>query len=248
MEKFGNKKSRCVLKPIRIFVKPEELIYQSDLLIMIEPSVLLPGLLFYVFAAILVLSSLIVVLAKNPVHSVMFLILSFFNAAGLFVLLGAEFIAMLLVIVYVGAVAVLFLFVIMMLNVNYERLRQGFVAYLPVGLLVALVLLSQLVMIIQASAVAGAGEIINIRMGAGQSPVPVDETISNIQAIGMLVYTDYVFAFQMSGVILLVAMVGAIVLTLRVRPGVKKQSIGTQVARDPKRAIKIVQVDVGKGV
>jgi NADH-quinone oxidoreductase subunit J len=200
------------------------------------------ALAFYLFATIMVLSAVMVITARNPVHSVLWLILCFFNAAGLFVLLGAEFLAMILVIVYVGAVAVLFLFVVMMLDVNFEELRRGFIHYLPIGIAVAAVLLVELVI------AGGAFAIDPDAVTRARAPVPVDQTISNTRAIGQILYTQYVYVFQLSGLILLVAMIGAIVLTHRQRSGVKRQSIAQQVGRTPETAISNVQSVSGDGV
>lgn len=199
-------------------------------------------LAFYAFAAVTVAAGVMVISARNPVHSVLFLILAFFNAAGLFVLMGAEFIAMILVIVYVGAVAVLFLFVVMMLDINFAELRQGFLQYLPIGGLVGLVLLAELVLIFGSWAVAPE---FGDRVG---SPTPLLSETTNTHAIGQILYTDYVFLFQAAGLILLVAMVGAIVLTLRSREGVKRQRIGAQIARTREESVEIKQVEPGSGV
>ncbi len=189
---------------------------------------------FYLFAFILTVSALAVITAKNPVHSVLCLILAFFNAAGLFVLLGAEFIAFILVIVYVGAVAVLFLFVVMMLDVNSHALRQGAKRYVPVGLLAAAVLL---------------GELVFIYLGGGFAAVQMNnpEQGTNTFALGSILYTHYLFPFQMAGLILFVAMIGAIVLTHRTRPGVRRQSIADQVARKPSDAMEIRKITTGSG-
>ena len=176
--------------------------------------------LFYLFSAVLLMSALLVITARNPVHAVLFLILAFFNAAGLFLLLGAEFLAMLLVVVYVGAVMVLFLFVVMMLDVNFSRLRGGFVRYLPLGLGVAGVLLVELV----ASGLAWS-------IASPQSALPMPDDVDNTRALGQVIYTHYIYLFQGAGLILLVAMIGAIVLTLRNRPGVRRQNISDQLAR-----------------
>lgn len=199
--------------------------------------------MFYLFAAVTVLSAVMVISSKNPVHSVFFLILAFFNSAGLFVLLGAEYIAMTLVIVYVGAVAVLFLFVVMMLDINFAELRQGFLRYLPLGAGVALVVFAELVGVYtvslrKAEAVAPVRHMIESGEGA----------VSNTNAIGNVLYTYYLYPFQMAGVILLIAMIGAIVLTLRQRPGVRKQNIGKQLARTKDESVQIVQVESGKGI
>jgi len=198
------------------------------------------ALAFYLFSAIVVVSGLMVITAKNPVHSVLWLILAFFNAAGLFVLLGAEFLAMILVIVYVGAVAVLFLFVVMMLDINFEELRKGFAAYLPIGLLVAAVLLTELILVGGAWSVADGAEL------ARRAPAP--EGVANTQALGALIYTDYVYIFQAAGIVLLVAMIGAILLTHRQRSGVRKQDISRQNARRPQDAVVLVKRQPGQGI
>jgi NADH-quinone oxidoreductase subunit J len=201
-----------------------------------------PLFAFYVLAIVAVASAVMVVSARNPVHSVLFLILCFFTAAGLFVLIGAEFLAMVLVIVYVGAVAVLFMFVVMMLNVNFVRLREGFLQYLPVGALIGLVLLVELILVGGTWAVGEAG-------AAG--PVPAAAAVpavSNTQALGLLIYTDYFYLFQAAGVILLVAIIGSITLTLRHRPGAKRQNIGLQVRRPPTRTVELRKVRTGSGV
>ena len=184
---------------------------------------MIAALAFYAFAAVLIGSAVMVVTSRNPVHSVLFLILAFFNAAGLFLIAGAEFLAMILVIVYVGAVAVLFLFVVMMLDIDFARLREGFQRYAPVGALIGLVLLVQLVMVM-----------ISWRMAPGAMALRLNETpsdIPNAQALGRILYTDYIYLFQGCGLILLVAMIGAIVLTLRDKPNSKRQNIAEQIAR-----------------
>ena len=196
---------------------------------------------FYLFATLVVASAALVIFARNPVHSVLWLIVAFFNAAGLMVIIGAEFIAMLLVIVYVGAVAVLFLFVVMMLDIDFSELRAGFIRNLPFGLLLAIVLVCELVLGI------GAYRAGSIELGTATSAAaPAD--ISNIQAIGGLLYTRYIFLFEAAGLILLVAMIGAIVLTHRQRAGVRPQNIGDQVRRRPEDAVVNMQPEVGKGV
>lgn len=196
---------------------------------------------FYIFAAILLASASMVIFARNPVHSVLWLIVAFFNAAALMVLVGAEFIAMLLVIVYVGAVAVLFLFVVMMLNIDFAELRAGFVSNLPLGILLAIVLAVELVLGIGAYR-AGA-----IELGSAvAAATPADKP--NIEAIGALLYSKYVFLFETAGLILLVAMVGAIVLTHRQRKGVRPQNIGKQNRRRPQDAVRNVNQPVGQGV
>ena len=193
---------------------------------------------FYLLAAVTVGAGFGVISSRNPVHSVLFLILSFFSAAGLFVTLGAEFLAMLLVVVYVGAVAVLFLFVVMMLDVDFAALRQGFARYMPLGGLVACILAVE--MIVVASAVATEGATKNAPMVHGD--------VSNIESIGRVLYTDYVYFFQAAGLVLLVAMIGAIVLTLRHKPGVRRQVIMDQVAREPKTGMRVVQIKSGEGI
>ena len=199
--------------------------------------------IFYLFATVVVASGLMVILAKNPVHSVLWLILAFFNAAGLFLVIGAEFIAMILVIVYVGAVAVLFLFVVMMLDIDFAEMRAGFARYLPFGIVLALILAVELVM------VAGAWAFGDMVPGARMAPKPpVEANLTNTQALGTILYTDYVFIFQMAGMILLTAMVGAIVLTLRQRPGVRRQNVAAQNARTPASAVTITKPATGAGV
>ena len=195
---------------------------------------------FYLFATVAIASGAMVVFARNPVHSVMWLILAFFNAAGLMLLAGAEFIAMLLVIVYVGAVAVLFLFVVMMLNIDFAELRAGFVRYLPLGALVAIILAAELVFAVGAWNAGG------IDLGARLAPVVSDK--SNIEQLGELLYTRYIFLFEAAGIILLVAMIGAIVLTNRQRGGVRTQNISAQVRRRPEDATRLVDPGVGQGV
>ncbi len=197
---------------------------------------------FYIFAAVTLLSGIMVVTAKNPVHSVLFLILAFFNAAGLFVLLGAEFIAMILVIVYVGAVAVLFLFVVMMLDISFADLRKGAMQYVPLGLITGGILLFELITIFSVWKFAGSASD-NIA-----SKTPDAAEITNTEALGQILYTDYVFAFQVSGLILLIAMIGAIVLTHRKRPGVRKQNVADQQARTRDEAMEIQKVTPRTGV
>jgi len=197
---------------------------------------------FYLFAGITLISAIFVITAKNPVHSVLFLILAFFNAAGLFVLLGAEFIAMILVIVYVGAVAVLFLFVVMMLDINFADLRKGAMQYVPLGVIIGGILLLELITIFAAWKFAPAA--------LGNAAVPFDAAgeVTNTAAIGRVLYTDYIFAFQASGLVLLVAMIGAIVLTHRKRPGVRKQLVSEQQARDKNKVLEMKKVTSGTGV
>ena len=200
------------------------------------------ALTFYLLAGVTLASGVMVISARNPVHSVLFLILAFFSSAGLFVLMGAEFLAMIMIIVYVGAVAVLFLFVVMMLDINFAALRQGFLQYLPVGGLVGLIMLVELLLVLsgwviqpQATAVAAA-------------PTPVIANVSNTEALGSLLYTRYVYLFQAAGMVLLIAMVGAIVLTLRTRSGVRKQSISRQVSRRRDDAVEVKEVTPGSGI
>jgi NADH-quinone oxidoreductase subunit J len=200
------------------------------------------AIFFYLFAGIAVASAVMVIASRNPVHSVLFLILAFVSGAGLFVLLGAEFLAMILIIVYVGAVAVLFLFVVMMLDVDFAELRQGFLNYLPIGALVGAVLLAELLLVV------GAWVIGPDVTKAIVSPIPSPSEISNTQALGLVLYTRYVYFFEAAGMILLVAMVGAIVLTLEHKPNVRRQSIADQVARHPSSAIEIVKVKSGQGL
>ena len=197
---------------------------------------------FYVFAGICVASAVMVIASKNPVHSVLFLILAFVNAAGLFVLMGAEFLAMILIVVYVGAVAVLFLFVVMMLDVDFAELREGFLNYLPVGGVIAFIFLFELLLVLGAWAV-GPGVARTIT-----SPIPNIDTLSNTAALGHVLYTRYVYYFQAAGLVLLVAMIGAIVLTLRHKPNVKRQNVADQVARTKATAIEIRHVRPGQGI
>jgi NADH-quinone oxidoreductase subunit J len=194
---------------------------------------------FYLFSLLAIASAVLVITARNPVHSVLFLILCFFNVAGLFILLGAEFLAMILVVVYVGAVAVLFLFVVMMLDVDFTELRSGMLNYLPIGGVIGLILLVELVLL----------------FGTWSLPPDVAATaaapasaVQNTHALGEIIYTKYVFFFQTAGMILLVAMIGAIVLTLRHRPGIKRQVIADQVARGPATAVEIRKVKSGEGI
>ena len=197
---------------------------------------------FYLFAILTCVSGAVTILARNPVHSVLWLILAFFNAAGLMVLAGAEFIAMLLVIVYVGAVAVLFLFVVMMLDIDFAELRAGFIKNFPLGLLLALVLLGELVVGI------GAYRIGALKLGktSGEAAIPLGA--SNTEAIGQLLYTKYLFLFEAAGMILLVAMIGAIVLTHRARGGVRQQNIAKQNRRRPDDATRMTNPPIGQGV
>lgn len=196
---------------------------------------MLQSLAFYLFAAILVTSALMVVSARNPVHSVLFLILGFFNAAGLFVLLGAEFVALILVIVYVGAVAVLFLFVVMMLDISFADLRQGALKYAVLGAAIGAVFLGEMCMMY-----------LTWPKAAGAAAVAEGDA-SNTQKLGQVIYTDYIYAFQAAGLILLVAMIGAIVLTFRTRPGVRRQKIENQTGRRPGDVMDVRKVTTGTG-
>ena len=194
-------------------------------------------LAFYLFATLTIASAVLVIFARNPVHSVLWLIVAFFNAAGLMLLLGAEFIAMLLVIVYVGAVAVLFLFIVMMLDIDFAALRSGFSKNLPFGILIALVLLAEMVL---AAAAWKAGPV--------TEAAPVAASQPNIEAVGAALYGRYLFPFELAGLILLVAMIGAIVLTHRSRGDVRGQKISRQVDRDPKEAVRNLNPGVGEGM
>lgn len=197
---------------------------------------------FYLFATITVGASVMVISARNPVHAVLFLILAFVSSAGLFILLGAEFLAFILVVVYVGAVAVLFLFVVMMLDVDFTELRSGFLSYLPIGALIGIILLAELILVLGSWAITPevAAHI--------TAPTPPLNEVSNTQALGRVLYTKYVYFFEAAGVVLLIAMIGAIVLTLQHKSGVKRQSIAAQVARTPADSIEIKQVESGKGL
>jgi NADH-quinone oxidoreductase subunit J len=200
----------------------------------------IPLLVFWLLSIILVASGVMVISARNPVYSVMFLILAFFNAAGLFVLVGAEFLAMVLVVVYVGAVAVLFMFVVMMLDINFVRMREGFLQYLPVGALIGLVLLVEIILVV------GTWTLSPEVAGKAAQPVPAD--VSNIEAIGDIIYTDFFYLFQAAGLILLVAIIGAIALTLRARTGVRRQKIARQVHRRPSETVEVRKIQPGSGV
>ncbi|MEK9962458.1 MAG: NADH-quinone oxidoreductase subunit J [Rhodobiaceae bacterium] len=193
---------------------------------------MIEALFFYLFAVVMLGAGLMVVVSRNPVFSVLFLILAFFNAAGLFVLIGAEFIAMLLVVVYVGAVAVLFLFVVMMLDINFAEMRAGFQKYLPIGLVVGGILVFELVAAMYGDAFSGA-------------TLPAASEISNTRALGNVLYTKYMYLFQVAGLILLVAMIGAISLTMRRRSGVRRQVIAEQNMRRREDSVEIVDVPVG---
>jgi NADH-quinone oxidoreductase subunit J len=202
----------------------------------------LEAIFFYLFAFVAVASAFMVIAARNPVHSVLYLILTFFNAAGLFLLTGAEFLAMILLIVYVGAVAVLFLFVVMMLDVDFTAMKQGALQYAPIGALVGIILAAELIIVLGGYAFAPelARDIAR--------PIPDIAERTNTHALGDILYTDFIYFFQISGLILLVAMIGAIVLTLRHKPNVKRQDIVAQVARSPETAIEIKKVETGKGI
>jgi NADH-quinone oxidoreductase subunit J len=202
---------------------------------------MLQGIAFYLLATVAVVSGLLVVTARNPVHSVLWLILSFFSAAGLFVLLGAEFLAMLLVVVYVGAVAVLFLFVVMMLDVDFVRLREGYARYLPLAAIVAGVLLAEMIMVSITVVQGGAAK-------ASIAPVVAGPDATNIEAIGRVLYTDYVYFFQAAGIVLLIAMIGAIVLTLRHRPNVRRQDLASQANRERAKSVEVKSAPTGQGV
>ena len=201
---------------------------------------MIAALFFYLFSAFAVASAVMVIASRNPVHSVLFLILCFFNAAGLFILLGAEFLAMILVVVYVGAVAVLFLFVVMMLDVDFVELRQGMLNYLPVGGTIGLIVLVELAL------VAGSWIIDPATTKTIGSPTP--DGVTNTEALGRILYTQYIYYFQAAGLVLLVAMIGAIVLTLRHKEGIKRQNVASQVARSPATAIEIRKVKPGQGI
>jgi NADH-quinone oxidoreductase subunit J len=198
------------------------------------------ALFFYLFASVAIASAVMVISSRNPVHSVLFLILCFFNAAGLFILLGAEFLAMILVVVYVGAVAVLFLFVVMMLDVDFVQLRQGMLNYLPVGGTIGLIVLVELAL------VAGTWAISSDALTAAAAPS--SGSVTNTEALGQILYTKYVYFFEAAGLVLLVAMIGAIVLTLRHKVGIKRQDVSVQVARGPATAIEIRKVEPGQGI
>ncbi len=201
---------------------------------------MIQAIAFYIFALVVLVSGAMTIASRNPVHSVLWLILAFFNAAGLMVLVGAEFIAMLLVIVYVGAVAVLFLFVVMMLDIDFAQLRAGFVRYFGIGLVLAVALISEIIIMIFGMKAGG--------VDLARRAAPVDPTIPNIQAIGNLLYTRYLFVFEGAGLVLLVAMIGAIVLTHRQRQGVRPQNIAQQVARRPQDATRNMRPEIGQGV
>ena len=216
--------------------------YEENKTAFLDSQMIIQTLAFYLFSIITVVAAVMVISARNPVHSVLFLILAFFNSAGLFVLLGAEFLAMVMVVVYVGAVAVLFMFVVMMLDVNIAELRQGFLQYLPLGGIVGLVLLMEL-------AVVAGGFVFSPEVSERfAAPIPVPSDIANTEALGNIIYTKYVYFFQAAGIIILVAMIGAIVLTHRSREGTRKQRISNQVNRRPEDTIEIKKVSTGSGI
>jgi NADH-quinone oxidoreductase subunit J len=201
---------------------------------------MIAALFFYLFAGLCVASAFMVIAAKNPVHSVLYLILAFVNAAGLFVMIGAEFLAMILIVVYVGAVAVLFLFVVMMLDVDFAELKQGALQYLPIGLLIGGIFIAELLLVVGAWVIGP---------GVPQAIVsPIPAGISNTEALGLVLYTKYIYFFQAAGMILLVAMIGAIVLTLQHKARVRRQNISEQVARTPAMSIEVVKVRPGQGL
>jgi len=202
----------------------------------------LEAIFFYLFAFVAVAAAFMVISARNPVHSVLYLILTFFNAAALFLLTGAEFLAMILLVVYVGAVAVLFLFVVMMLDVDFVELKQGALQYAPIGALVGLILAAELIIVTGGYAFAP-----QLAANIAQ-PTPDIATRTNTAALGDILYTDYLYFFQIAGLILLVAMIGAIVLTLRHKEGIKRQDVSAQVRRTPATAIEIRKVETGKGI
>ncbi len=202
----------------------------------------LQALFFYLFAFVAVASAFMVISARNPVHSVLFLILTFVNASGLFLLTGAEFLAMILLVVYVGAVAVLFLFVVMMLDIDFAELRSGALKYAPIGALVGIVVAAELVIVVGGTVRSPQA------LNAVTMPIPALAERTNTAALGDVLYTNYVYFFQIAGLVLLVAMIGAIVLTLRHRENIKRQDISKQVARTPATAVKVVKVKSGQGV
>ncbi len=207
---------------------------------------IIQAITFYLFAFVAIGAAVMVISSRNPVHSVLFLILTFFNAAGLFVLLGAEFLAMILVVVYVGAVAVLFLFVVMMLDINFVELRQGFLQYLPVGALIGIILLAELILV-TGGYLTSPGFAGPQYTGQGTMQIPPPGQVSNAEALGQVLYTKYIYLFQAAGMVLLVAMIGAIVLTLRSRPGVRRQNIADQIARRPEEAMEVRKIPSGGG-
>jgi NADH-quinone oxidoreductase subunit J len=203
---------------------------------------MIPAIFFYLFSGVCIAAAFMVIAARNPVHSVLFLILAFVNAAALFILLGAEFLAMILIIVYVGAVLVLFLFVVMMLDVDFAELRQGFLQYLPIGAFLGIILLVELVLVLVTWTIGP-----NVQQTIA-TPIPPIASMLNAEALGHVLYTRYIYFFQAAGLVLLVAMIGAIVLTLRHKPHVKRQNISDQIARTKASAIEIVKVRPGQGL
>ncbi|TDI61504.1 MAG: NADH-quinone oxidoreductase subunit J [Alphaproteobacteria bacterium] len=203
---------------------------------------IIQALTFYLFATIAVAAGFMVIASRNPVHSVLYLILAFFTSGGLFVLMGAEFLAMIMLIVYIGAVAVLFLFVVMMLDINSVDMKQGFLQYLPIGGVIGAILAIELLFIVSSWSFGGDTSLI------AATARPVVSEVGNTQSIGLVLYTDYIYAFQAAGIILLVAMIGAIVLTHRSRPGVKKQNITNQVHRTPESAVELKKIPPGQGI
>jgi NADH-quinone oxidoreductase subunit J len=201
---------------------------------------ILPALFFYLFAGVCVASAVMVIVSRNPVHSVLFLILAFVNASGLFILMGAEFLGMVLIFVYVGAVATMFLFVIMMLDVDFTELREGFIEYLPVGLVIGGIFMFELLLIVFVW-VINPGTVKSIT-----AAIPTN--VSNTEALGLVLYTKYIYYFQIAGLVLLVAMIGAIVLTLRHKAKVKRQDINVQNARTPELAMSLRKVASGQGL
>ena len=200
----------------------------------------LPLFFFYLFSTIVIASAIMVISSRNPVHSVLFLILAFVNAAGIFMLAGAEFLALILIVVYVGAVAVLFLFVVMMLNVDFAELRKGIMQHAPIGIVIGIVLLLELLLV--------AGSAMLVPEAASSGVVPIEAGVEKLLDIGRVLYTDYIYLFQACGLVLLVAMIGAITLTLRHKPNVKRQDIAQQVARTKATGIEVVKVESGKGL
>ena len=197
---------------------------------------------FYLFSFFIILSGIMVISARNPVHSVLFLILAFFSTAGIFIILGAEFLAMILVVVYVGAVAVLFMFVVMMLDINFVEMRQGFLKYLPIGGFIGTILLIELLVILSDKTLFTSSLAPNSTHSKASSLIP------NTHALGEILYTDYIYLFQAAGIILLLSMVGAIVLTHRKRKGVRRQNISEQISVDPTKSVKLKKVESGRGI
>ncbi|MGL1920355.1 MAG: NADH-quinone oxidoreductase subunit J [Hyphomicrobiales bacterium] len=200
---------------------------------------MIAGIFFYIFAIFLIASAVMVISARNPVYAVFFLILGFFNATGLFILLGAEFLAMLLLMVYVGAVMVLFLFVVMMIDIDFKELSKGFLQYAPVGTLVGFIILAEIIMVV-------GGYVYDAEVVKSAVPIPDVATTSNLEAFGLLLYGDYVFFIELAGIILLIALIGAVVLTLQTGSKALRQDIATQVARTPDTAIEMVSVKTGQ--